>query len=78
MHATSTARYFFLANFYPSGPFARMFSTQLPSFSRVSCGYHRFLCGLDAGSRVECSRNINRLQNVFVFLVLRSEIVDRI
>ena len=81
MHATITARDFLLANFYPSGPFTYFFSTTSPQF-------HRFLCGpakqivtlLDAGSRVECSRNINRLQHMCYcfFLVLRSENVDSI
>ena len=30
MHATPTAREFFLANFYPSGPFTRIFSNTFP------------------------------------------------
>ena len=38
MHATLTARDFFLANFYPSSPFTCIFSKPLPSFSCVSCG----------------------------------------
>ena len=39
MHATFTARDFFLANFYPSGPFTCIFFPKpLPSFSCVSCG----------------------------------------
>ena len=38
MHATLTARDFFLANFYPSGPFNCIFPKPLPSFSCVSCG----------------------------------------
>ena len=37
MHATPTARDFFLANFYPSGPFTCMFSKTSPEF---------FLCWL--------------------------------
>ena len=37
MHATLTARDFFLANFYPSGSFACIFPKPLPSFSCVSC-----------------------------------------
>ena len=38
MHATLTARGFFLANIYPSGPFTCIFPKLLPSFSCVSCG----------------------------------------
>ena len=39
MHATLTARDFFLANFYPSSPFTCIFSPKsLPIFSCVSCG----------------------------------------
>ena len=38
MHATLTARDFFFANFYPSGPFTYIFPKPLPSFSCVSCG----------------------------------------
>ena len=71
MHATLTARDFFLANFYLSGPFTCIFSQASSKF---------FLCQLrlilvpvqavrikqvtllDAGSRVECLRNINRLK----------------
>ena len=44
MHATLTARDFFLANFYPSGPFTCIFPKSLPSFSCVSCGKYWFLC----------------------------------
>ena len=73
MHATATARDFFLANFYPSGPFTCIFSKTSPEF---------FLCWLwltpfpmqacrikqvtllDAGSRDECSQDINRFQNM--------------
>ena len=32
MHATLIARDFFLANFYPTGPFTCTFSKPLPSF----------------------------------------------
>ena len=71
MHATLTARDFFLANFYLSGPFTCVFSSTSSKF---------FLCQLrltlvpvyarriyqvtllDAVSRVECPRNINRLK----------------
>ena len=39
MHATPTARDFFLANVYPSGPFTCIFFPKsLPSFFCVSCG----------------------------------------
>ena len=38
MHATLAARDFFLANFYPSGPFTCIFSKTSLSFSCVSCG----------------------------------------
>ena len=38
MHATLTARDFFLANFYPSGQFTCIFPKLLPSFSCVTCG----------------------------------------
>ena len=38
MHATLTARDFFLANLYPSGPFTCIFPKPLPSCSCVSCG----------------------------------------
>ena len=37
-HATLTARDFFLANFYPSGPFTCTFSKPLPIFACVSFG----------------------------------------
>ena len=73
MHATLTARDFFLANFYPSAPFICIFP---PNLSRAflvlavagtgSCVDPQNKIGtlLDAGSCVECSRNINRLQNM--------------
>ena len=35
MHVTPTARDFFLANYYPSGPFTCIFSNPLPFFSPV-------------------------------------------
>ena len=37
-HATLTARDFFLANFYPSGPFTCIFSKTSPDFFCVGCG----------------------------------------
>ena len=38
IHATLTARDFFLAYFYPSGPFICIFSKTSPYFSCVGCG----------------------------------------
>ena len=38
IHATLTARDFFLAYFYPSGPFTCIFSKTLHDFSCVGCG----------------------------------------
>ena len=38
IHATLTARDFFLAYFYPSGPFTCIFSKTSPDFSCVGCG----------------------------------------
>ena len=38
IHATFTARDFFLAYFYPSGPFTRIFSKTSPDFSCVGYG----------------------------------------
>ena len=38
IHATLTARDFFLANFYPSSPFTRIFSKTSPDFSSVGSG----------------------------------------
>ena len=38
MHATLTARNFFLAYFYPSGPFIFIFSKTSPDFSCVGYG----------------------------------------
>ena len=45
IHVTPTARDFFLADYYPSGPLTCIFPKPLPSFSCVGCGKHRFLCG---------------------------------
>ena len=36
-HATLTARDFFLAYFYPSGPFTSIFSKTSPDFSCAGC-----------------------------------------
>ena len=38
IHATLTAREFFLDYFYPSGPFTCIFSKTSPDFSCVGCG----------------------------------------
>ena len=38
IHATLTARDFFLASFYPPGPFTCIFSQISPDFSCVGCG----------------------------------------
>ena len=38
IHATLTARNFFLAYFYPSSAFTCIFSKNFPSFSCVGCG----------------------------------------
>ena len=38
IHATLTAWNFFLAYFYPSGPFTCIFPKPLPIFSCVGCG----------------------------------------
>ena len=67
--ATLTARDFVLADFCPSGPFICIFPGPLSSFSCVGCDCRWFLCGPaeylpDAGSRVGCPRNINRLKNM--------------
>ena len=43
-HATLTARDFFLAYFYPSGPFACIFPKPLPIFSVLSVANTWFLC----------------------------------
>ena len=67
--ATLTARDFFLANFYLSGPFTYIFSKTSPNFSRVAntgsrVGPQNKIGHTlpDAGSRVECPWNINRLK----------------
>ena len=38
VHATLTVSDFFLANFYPSGPFTCIFPEPLPRFFCISCG----------------------------------------
>ena len=46
MHASSTARDFFLELISnPPGHSSALFPKQFPSSSCVSCGYYRFLCG---------------------------------
>ena len=81
MHATLTARDFFLAYIYPSGPFICIFPKPLPIFPVSALANTWLLCWLwlahgfcvgpqskkkvtlpDAGSCVECPRNINRLK----------------
>ena len=58
MHATLTARDFFLANFYPSGPFTCFYSKTSPNFFPVlavanagSCVGPQNKIGLPAGCR---------------------------
>ena len=74
IHATLTARDFFLAYFYFSGPFSCIFSKHLPSLFFSQCWLLLTLVPvlarkikqvnlLDVGSRVECARNVNRLKN---------------
>ena len=73
IHATLTARDFFLAYIYPSGPFTCSFSKPLPIFPVLVVANTWFLCRIkyvrikyvnlpEAGSRVECPRNINKLK----------------
>ena len=77
IHATLTARDYFPANFYPSGaptcifpkPLFRVFPVLAVVNTGSSVGQQsKKVTLLDAGSRVECSRNINRLQNNYVSL----------
>ena len=46
--------------FYPSGPFTAFFPNPLPIFSFLCRPAEENRSLLDAGSRVECPRNINR------------------
>ena len=69
IHATLTARDFFFAYFYPSGPFTCIFPKPLPISPVLAVVNTWFLCRpaeqvtlLDAGSRVECPQNVNRLK----------------
>ena len=80
MQASPTATDFFLANFYPPGPFTCIFSKTSPKFfpvlavaNTVSCvdpgqriKQTILLTTVDAGSRVEWPRNINRLMTVLL------------
>ena len=66
IHATLTARDFFLAYFYPSGPFICILSKPSPNFFvPVQARRIKQVTLLDAGSHVECPRNINRLKKIF-------------
>ena len=67
MHAAFAAKDFFFANFYPSGPFTRIFFQNLsrvfPVLAKANTGscvgpQKKKVTLLAAGSRVECSRNI--------------------
>ena len=68
IHATLTARCFFLANFYPSGPFTCISPKPLPIFPVLAVAYTgscvgpQNKIGHSAGCVVECPRNINRLK----------------
>ena len=65
MHATLIAGDFFLAYFYPSGPFTCIISKPLPVLAvanTCSCVGPQDKIGQPAGGRVECPRNINRLK----------------
>ena len=71
IHATLTTRDFFFAYFYPSGPFICIFFQNLSRFllcwlwlTHGSCvgPQKKKVTLLDAGSRVECPRNTNRLK----------------
>ena len=44
IHATLTARDFFLAYFYPSGPFTFIYPKPLPIFPVLAVAYTWFLC----------------------------------
>ena len=69
-HAMLTARDFFLAYFYPSGPFNCVFPKPLPIFlcwlrlTRGSCVGPQNKIGHPVGGRFqcECPQNINRLK----------------
>ena len=70
IHTTLTAMKFFLAYFYPSGPFTCIFFKTSPFFScwlwltpvPVQAPRIKQVTLLNEGSRVECPRNINRLK----------------
>ena len=72
IHATLTSRNFFIAYFYPSSPFICIFSKTSPDFFLrwlwltpvpVQARRIKKVTLLDAGSHVECPRNINRLKS---------------
>ena len=62
MHATLTARGFFLANFYPSGPFTCIFPKPLPRFSKTFPG----LCRPAEQNRSPCLMQVPVL-NTFIY-----------
>ena len=70
IHATLTARDFSLASFYPSGHSPAFFPNLSQFFPVLAVANTRSCVGpqnkivtlLDAGSRVECPRNMNRLK----------------
>ena len=62
IHATLTAREFFLDYFYPSSPFTCIFFQNLSQFFPVLACRIKEVTLLDAGSLVECPRHINRLK----------------
>ena len=85
MHATLFARDFFLAHFYTSGPFTCIFSKTSADFSLCwlwlthgSCVGPQNKIGhlLDAGSRVECPRNINRLKKPWLCGIVTCEMTN--
>ena len=88
IHATLTAREFFLAHFYRSGPLTCIFSETSHEFFLCQLGLTpvpaqtrriKQVTLLDAGSRVKCPWYINRLQNMcYCFPGIAFRIVDRI
>ena len=58
IHATFTARDFFLACLYPPGPSTCIFSKPLPIFSCVGCDQHRFLCRPAEQNRTPCWKQV--------------------
>ena len=85
LHATLFARDFFLAYFYTSGSFTCIFSKTTPDFSLCwlwlthgSCVGPQNKIGhlLDAGSHVECPRNINRLKKTWLCGMMTCEMTN--